>query len=141
MDWHQLLRSKWAWAGLAAAALAGGFVLYRNHGAADVPAGAGAQSSPAYSSGAVGGFDSTGTDVANWLGNYTDFANQQIRDTLGQYVDSLNASEGVAPIPTGGGGTGLPPNSATPRTPTRRLIIPMPTGPAVSVRHPPTRRT
>jgi hypothetical protein len=133
VDWRALLRNKWAWGGIAVAAAAGGYVLYKKRGNPDFAAGAGAQASPAYSAGAVGGFDSSGTDIAHWLGSQEGVLSDQMREFLAQ----VQASQDLAPVPTGSsGGTGLPPT-----TPTRRIPIPVPPTAPVSVRRPPTRRT
>ena len=132
MDWRSLLHNRWFLGALGAAGLAGAYVLYKKRGQTDLQAGAGAQQSPAYSGG-VGGFDSTGTDVAHWLGDQQARWDEQMR----QFLDQIQASNGVAQVPTGSTSSGLPPS-----TPTRRYVVTVPTpSSGVSVRRPPTRRT
>jgi len=78
MDWRELLHNRWVWAGVAGAAGLGGIVWWRRRGT--TPAGGGAAETPAYASGAVGSFDSTGTDVAGWLGRYSGSLDNQFRE-------------------------------------------------------------
>lgn len=82
MDWRELLRNRWTWAGVAGAAGLGAIVWWRRRGTAPAGgAGAGAAAgTPAYASGAVGSFDSTGTDVAAWLGQYSGSLDNQFKE-------------------------------------------------------------
>jgi len=106
VDWQGLLHNKWALAGVGVAGAAGLFVFLRRRGAggaSSTPA-TGAQASPGYSGG-VGQFDSTGTDVANWLGHYSESLDAQFKEFLAQ----AGAAGGPASIPPGPSGTGTPP--------------------------------
>lgn len=105
MDWQGLLHNRWVWIGGAAAGGVG-LAVYL-HGRKGSPAGAsaGAQATPAYASGSVGGFDSTGTDVAAWLGNYSGNLQNQLDAYQQQLTDSLAALQNV---PAGTSGTGSP---------------------------------
>jgi hypothetical protein len=110
VNWQALLHNKWALAGLGVAGAAGVFVFLRRRaaGATSSAPATGAQTSPGYAGG-VGTFDSTGTDVANWLGHYSDNLDQQFRDFLAQAA----RSGGAASIPTGTSGTGSPSPATT----------------------------
>ena len=104
MDLQGLLHNRWVWIGGAAAAGLG-LALYvkaRGRGASSAM---GAQASPAYAGG-VGTFDSTGTDVAAWLGNYSGNLQNQLNAYQQQLTASLDALQNV---PTGSTGTGAPP--------------------------------
>lgn len=94
MDWRALLTNRWALGGVAVAAAAGGYVLYRKKqtGSGTGSSGTGAQASPTYSAGgAVGSFDSTGTDVANWLGQYSGNLDNQFKEFQKNVADQLAA--------------------------------------------------
>src|SRR5882762_7008719 len=81
-----LLKNKWMLGGLALAAGAGGFVLYKRSksGAANTDAASTATGVTGVGSG--GTADTTGTDVATWLGSYSTGLN----NTLAQYGQTLN---------------------------------------------------
>jgi len=114
VDWQGLLHNRWVWIGGAAAGGVGLAVyLRRKNAAGGASSTAGAQASPAYSGG-VGGFDSTGTDVAAWLGNYSGNLQNQLNQYQQQLTDSLAALGTVAPATTGTGGTATPTAVATP---------------------------
>lgn len=101
MDWRALLHNKWALAGLGLAGVAGLYVLIKRRGATAPSTASSSQASPGYSaSGAVGGFDSTGTDVAAWLGNYSGFLDNQFAEF------KKDVLAGLAQVPTGTTGTG-----------------------------------
>lgn len=88
-----MLHNKWLLGGLAVAAAAGGFVLYRRSqagGGASTAGSAASNTSPAYSGG-VGAFDSTGTDVAGWLGSYSGNLQNQLDQFAQQQSDFLSA--------------------------------------------------
>ena len=106
MDVRALLHNKWALAGAGVAGVAGIVVYLRRKAAGgSTSSSTGAQSSPAYSGG-VGGFDSTGTDVAAQLGQYQ--ANTQ--NILDQYQQQLTgALAGLSQVPAGTTGTGTGP--------------------------------
>lgn len=120
MDWRQLLRNKKAVAGLAAAGVLGLVVaLRRNSGGGvdgDVPA-----TSAGTGSGGVGSYDSTSTDVANQLGQFTNSVQNQLDQFQGQLEDALDALENVTPKtpgpskPPGGGKKPLPVPPGKPR--------------------------
>lgn len=109
MDWRALLHNRWALAGLATAGLVGGIVWYRRRatgggGAASSSSG-GTQTSPGYAGG-PGTFDSTGTDVAAWLGNYSQNLDAQFAEfkrdiltQLGQVGSNTSGSGGTARNP------------------------------------------
>lgn len=114
MDWQGLLHNKWVWAGGAVAGGAGLIVLLRKRaqgGTGGTPSAAGGtQYTPAYSSGSVGGFDSTGTDVASWLGNYSAGLDNQLAAYSQQLTDAL---AGIGTIPSGTTGTGAGPGATS----------------------------
>jgi len=109
VDLRGLLHNRWVWIGGAAAAGLGLAVYVRARGKAGAPAAATAgttQGSPAYASGSVGGFDSTGTDVAAWLGNYSGNLQHQLDAYQQQLTDSITALHAVPTAAgTGTGGT------------------------------------
>lgn len=111
MDWAGLLRNRWALAGVGAAALLGGVVWWRRHHGTTASSSTGAglsTASPGYASGAVGGFDSTGTDVAHWLGEQSGLLQNQFNEFQRNVTDQLAA------IPTGTTGTGAPTPASNP---------------------------
>ncbi len=126
MDWRSLLTNRWALGGVAVAAGAGGYVLYRKNktgGSSQSGGGAGAQATPSYASGAVGSFDSTGTDVANWLGNYS----QNLDNQFKEFQKNVAAQLATIPAaPTGTGGQTTANNPATP-APAAAGPAPLPT--------------
>jgi len=118
MDWRALLHNKWALGGLGAAAAVGGVVWWRRRSSGGgSSAGAGAQASPSYAPGGVGVFDSTGTDVANWLGSQSGMLQTQLDQYHQQLTDALS---GLSTVPT----SPAPVTPATAPTPT-----PAPPGP------------
>lgn len=118
MDWRALLHNRWVLGGVGVAGAAGLYVLYRRRSGGGGSSSTGSQSSPAYSSGGVGTFDSTGTDVASWLGNYSGNLQNQLDEYKQSLVDALAALEHV---PTGPSGTGSLP---TPRP----VVVKVPPG-------------
>jgi len=121
VDWQGLLHNRWVWIGGAAAGGLGLAVyLRRKNAAGGASQGAGAQASPAYSAGSVGGFDSTGTDVAAWLGNYSGNLQTQLNQYQQQLTDSLAALQNAPTTPAGTGtptagpSTGPAPGGITP---------------------------
>jgi hypothetical protein len=108
MDWQALLHNKWMLGGAAVAATAGVVVLVRKKQAG----GANSSTAPPAAGGGVGGFDSTGTDVAHWVGSEMDryqgqlsqqLADQnaavqdQLADVIAQAQDILNGMHNEAP--------------------------------------------
>jgi hypothetical protein len=108
VDWQGLLHNRWVWIGGAGAAGLGALAYVRRKKAGGAGGGAaatvGAQATPAYAGG-VGGFDSTGTDVAAWLGNYSGNLQHQLDAYQQQLTDTL------AGMPTGATGTGAGPSA------------------------------
>ena len=119
MDVRALLHNKWALGGVAVAAAAGGVVYLRKKSTGGSSSSStGAQASPAYAGG-VGGFDSTGTDVAAQLGQYQ--ANTQVQ--LDQYQKQLSdALAGLAQVPAGTTGTGTGPATAAAGAPGPKYV-------------------
>jgi hypothetical protein len=96
VDIRELLHNKWALAGVGVAGAVGVFVWIRSRKAGGGSTSGGvATASPGYTPGGVGSFDTTGTDVAGWLGDYSgnlqgqlDQYQQQLTDTLDQLKNS-----------------------------------------------------
>lgn len=93
MDWRSLARNRWTWVAVAGGVAAGGVVLWRKRKAGT---GSGGSSSPAASdaagsSGGVGYFDSTGTDVAQQLGQYGQAVDQQLTQASQQWQQQYDA--------------------------------------------------
>lgn len=125
MDLRALLANRWALAGLGVAGAAGGYVWWRRrNGGGPRPAGGGsmAQDTPAYSGG-PGTFDSTGTDVAHWLGDYSANLQNQLDDYQKQLSDALEA---LKHVPTAGTPSPTPaplPRSKSKDAPSKKWII------------------
>lgn len=108
---QKLLHNKWAVGGLVAAAGLGGFVLYKRKSTT------GSSLSGTTAAGTSGGqvlgpgtVNTTGDDVAAWLGNYSGNL-QNITNAWGQQL-----TDALAHLPTGNGGTGaVGPYPGTPR--------------------------
>jgi len=98
-----MLRNRWMLAGLGVAAAAGLFVLVRRQRAGGAAPATGSQASPAYSSGSIGTFDSTGTDVASWLGSYSGNLQNQLDEYKATLTDTLAGAGamGAPYIPAG----------------------------------------
>ncbi len=97
MDWRQLLRNKKAVAGLAAAGVLGLVVALRRNSGGDGEDGDVPAKSAGTGSGGVGTYDSTSTDVANQLGQFTNSVQNQLDNFSGQLEDALDALENVTP--------------------------------------------
>lgn len=111
MDVRALLHNRWILGGVGLAAVAGVYVLIkkqRSGGGASTSQAGGGSTNPTYASGSVGSFDSTGTDVASWLGNYSANLDNQFKEF------QKNVSDQLAGIPTGPTGTGAPTASNDP---------------------------
>lgn len=105
-DLKALARNKTFLLGAAGAAGLGGIVWYqRRKNPASTGGSGGNSTSSGYPPAALGTYDSTGNDVANWLGNYSASLQQQMTDFLNQLQQNYN-----------------PPNPAGPTT----IIRPMP---------------
>lgn len=106
-----LLKNKWMLGGAAAAAAAGGFVLYKKRksgGGSGSTTGtdqaAGASTVP-YGSGFM---NTSGTDFANWVGQYSGSLQNQLDAFAKQQTDFLSKLPGTPASPTGGTGGGWP---------------------------------
>lgn len=110
MDFGQLLHNRWVWAAGGVGALAGTVVLIRRRsgGGGSAASSAGAPPTPGYSAGGVGGFNSTGTDVASWLGSQQGVLQTQLDQYAKQLTDTL------APYTPGATGTGTATTGAGP---------------------------
>lgn len=72
MNWAQLLRNPWVWGGAGVAGVAGLALYMRGRkGSGSGPSDTPASDSPATTPGGIGVYDSTGVDVAHWLGAYS----------------------------------------------------------------------
>jgi hypothetical protein len=117
VDWRQLTRNKPLLVGIVGAGALGALVLLRRRGGpagdtATAGAGAGGIGYP-------GTVDTTGTDVAAWLGNYSGALQSQ----LDEYGRSLqDALDGLRQIPT----DPVPPTYSRPRLRTKRAPAPVP---------------
>jgi hypothetical protein len=113
-----LFKNKWMVGGVAVAAAAGGFVLYKKSksgassttGAGTVdPNAAGATTTP-YGTGYM---NTSGTDFATWVGQYSGSLQNQLDAFSKQQTDFLNGLAGTPASPTGGTTGGWPaPGSA-----------------------------
>lgn len=118
MDWHQLLRNKWMWAGAAGAAGLGLVALLRRKSttgstlASDTPANAGGVGSVASAYP-----NTSGTDIASWLGSQEGTLAAQNAEFLRQLKSTLDQ---LGKVPTSGapGSPAAPVNPSTPRLPT-----------------------
>lgn len=129
MDVRALLHNRWALGGLGVAGAAGAYTLYKRKAAGTKPTTTGtAQASPGYS-GSVGGFDSTGTDVAHWLGSYSGNLQNQLDAYSGSLSSAVTALQAIgANLPAGGTGAPAP----TPAPPPAPTPAPTPPSPAPS---------
>jgi hypothetical protein len=95
MDWRALLHDKrFQYAGAAAAAV-GGYVLWQRHktgatGSSTSPYAAAAPTGNPSAAGGIGTFNSTGSDVANWLGNQEGVLQDQQTAFLNQLQNVYN---------------------------------------------------
>lgn len=113
LDLQGLLHNKPFLYGAAGVAAVGGYVLYqRSKTGATGSAGGSTATGVSGSVGSPAGIDTTGTDVANWLGQY----DQNVQQEFQQLTDALTALQN-APVDTGG--TGAPPASQPPYLPPR----------------------
>lgn len=123
MDVRGLLTNRWFLGAVGVAGAAGAYTLIkrRKSGAAgSTSQSGGGQSNPAYASGSVGSFDSTGTDVANWLGQYSGNLDNQFKEFQRSVADQLAA------IPAGTTGTGTTgtANNPSPAAVPASLLVP-----------------
>ncbi|HET6215350.1 MAG TPA: hypothetical protein VFE14_20965 [Micromonosporaceae bacterium] len=93
MNWRELLRDRRLLWGVAAAGGLGLVVFLRRRGGTTASSALGDAKAPGAtgSSGGIATFDSTGTDVASWLGNYSGALQQQLDDYGKTLTDSLAA--------------------------------------------------
>jgi hypothetical protein len=107
VNWQELLHDK-RFLGLAAAGgIAGGYVLWKRKQTTGSTI---AQPQASTAAGGVGTFDSTGTDIASFLGNYSANLQQQLDDYQKQLTGAL-AGLGQPGVP----GTPSPNPSPTPK--------------------------
>lgn len=93
-----ILKNKWAMAGLAVAAGAGGFVLYRRTRGGAGGAGGGASTATGVTGTSGGPADTTGTDVATWLGSYSVGLQNMLQEQFKGYGQTLtDALKGITP--------------------------------------------
>jgi len=120
MDWRELLRNRWTWAGVAGAAGLGAIVWWRRRSTGGAPGGGvgAAAASPAYASGAVGSFDSTGTDVAAWLGQYSGSLDNQFKE----FTTAVETRLAAIPAEQTGSGTPAPAPAPPPAQASTYLI-------------------
>lgn len=115
MDWRGLLRNRWVWLAGAGAAAVGGVAFLARRRSAGASGGSGDSSGAGetvgYTAGGVGTFDSTATDVAAQLGQYSASLDRQFNE----FRTDIN--EALAKLPTS---TEAPvnPTTPTPTTPT-----------------------
>lgn len=107
---RNITRNRAAMAGLAVAAVVGGFVLYRNRGKASGGGSGGADVTGSAAGNTPGLFDSTGTDIAATLGQYEAGIQTALDQYAKQQTDTLAAIQ-AAQNSTGNTGTG---NRSTP---------------------------
>lgn len=112
MDWQALLKDKRVWAGAAGAAGLG-LVAYirklKTTPATGQNSSGGTAATTAASSG-TGNADTTGTDIASFLSNYSGSLQGQLNDYGKQLTDTLSALQ-TGGITTPTAGTGTPPTS------------------------------
>jgi LysM domain len=114
MNWRELIRNRWVQVGAAAAAGLGLVVLIRRRAGTGATA-ASSTSTPAPAAtgyaGGPGTLDSTGTDVASWLGSYSGNLQTQLDQYQSQLTSALAGLAKVAPStpapPTAGGAYGI----------------------------------
>lgn len=86
---QSLLRNKPALIGVGLAGALGLFVFLRRRGSGGTGSSASTATSGTGSAGGVGTFDSTGTDIASFLGDYS----QRLDDQLGGYIRDLKSTQ------------------------------------------------
>jgi hypothetical protein len=120
VDWRQLLHNRWALAGLVGAAGVGGYVLWTRRKST-----AGTSDTTTTTAGASGTptLDTSGTDIANWLGQYSGSLQNELDQGLAAYQNSLSDIQTqLAGLPTAGGSTST--TSTTPGTSTTPTTTP-----------------
>lgn len=107
MDWRGLLRNRTMLYGVAAAALLGAVVLVRRKQTTGSSSSSPAPDSRGGGIGMPGMVDTTGTDVATWLGNYSQGLQTQLDDYQRGLTDAIEGLRQIpppAPTPAPGGG-------------------------------------
>ncbi|GAA1706734.1 hypothetical protein GCM10009765_65230 [Fodinicola feengrottensis] len=113
-----VFKNKYALAGVAVAVGAGGYVLYRR---SKVSAGTGSTTPDASTATGVTGVgsgtaDTTGNDVATWLGSYSQNLQNTLNQQLSAYGTTLNdALKGITPTTPAPTTTDVGPYPGTPR--------------------------
>lgn len=121
MDWRALLHDRRVWlAGAVAAAGLGAVTFLRRRKTGAGYDTASPQGTAAGSIGYPAGVDTTGTDVASWLGNYSGSLQRQLDEYGKTLTDSLSAIGQTTrppgtPNPTGPGQPGTGTRTAPPR--------------------------
>lgn len=96
MDLKAMLKDKKFQVGAAVAAAAGGYVLYKKRGAAG--SSGTSVSTPQASPTGAGSLDTTGTDIAGWLGNYSNNLQNQLVGFQQQQTGTLEAIQNSAGV-------------------------------------------
>lgn len=122
-DWRSLARNRWAWAGVGVAVLAGGVVWWRGRRGGELSDSTGSARGPATAaptySGGPGAIDTTGSDIAGWLGQYQ--AAQQAQ--LDNYAAQLSAiQDALVAIQQARDNAGTPPVIVAPPARPRRAL-------------------
>lgn len=123
MDWQALLHNRWAVGGIVAAAGVGGYVLLtRKKGGS-----AGTSDTTTTTAGTTGTatLDTSGTDIANWLGQYSGSLQNQLDQGLSAYQQGIqDIQTTLTQLPTSTGSTST--TSTTPGTSTTPTTTPSP---------------
>lgn len=122
MTWREMLRTKWTWVAAAVGGGAGLIVFLRRRGQGGAGGIAGEEAG--YSPGGVGYFDSTGTDVAEQLGQLSAAWARQFDDftrSVDERISQLSGEEQAKPGPSTPGvptlPTTIPYQNTTPKQP------------------------
>lgn len=117
-DVKALLHNKYALAGLAAAAGLGGYVLYSRRKGGSSSTGTSDTTTTAAGTNGTPTLDTTGTDIASWLGQYSGSLQNQLDEYQRNLTDAL---AGLKNMPTTGGAGGTGGGSGSP-------VVGIPTG-------------
>ncbi len=126
MNWRELWQSRpLRYGALAAAGLGAVVLLRRTMATRSVPsgtAGDGRSSGGSVAGGYLGRVDTTGTDVASWLGNYSGSLQTQLDQYQQQLTDSLTALRNAPPTTGPPAATPSPAGSVPPATAAARYV-------------------
>jgi len=94
--WNKLRHNKWALGGLAAAGGLGLYMLVKKRGTGSAASSAADSTGTGTGTGVVGSgtFDSTGTDLASWLGQYQSSLQSTLQQGLQPVTDALAGLQG-----------------------------------------------